>query len=398
MNRQGWSLWLSHRETGMSFCFYKVLVFLAVFLCLPLPHGNIYPFVALVGLCAFQLKKQDLYNRVDNLLIVILVVWCAISMLWAVNIPKALPMYGKVMAIMLGGWFWSNRYNTFNSQKREQIQTIVFVAGLLLAIFLVILATSIKSGWELHALIDPHVSQALVHGCVACSLAIWMNLQHFKKWVQASILVLLLWAIQCCSSDAAALGILLGSGALVTHKVLPRFLRVMFIYGMPIVWGVLPFIFRILTPEQYVQWSTTLDPSHTHRLFIWHSVTCQIFERFWAGFGFGSSRYRFLSVNGDDIMIINGHEKLILFSPENCLHPHNFMLQIWLELGAIGVVLACLAWIFYWKNHYATSSSYTIAFWGSALCVAATGISIWQSWWLILLAVLIPVYTKRNQT
>ena len=179
---------------------------------------------------------------------------------------------------------------------------------------------------------------------------------------------------------------------------MPGFLRMMFIYGMPTVWGALPFVFRMFTTEQFVQWATSLDPSHTHRLFIWHSVTKQIFERFWTGFGFGSSRYRSLVVDGGDITILRGTEKLVLFSPENCLHPHNFMLQMWLELGAVGVALACITWIIYWQNHYVKSTSYTIAFGGSALCVAATGISVWQSWWLILLVVLAPIYKSRNIT
>ncbi len=372
---------------------YKILVFLVVFLCLPLPHGNIYPFVGLAGVCLFQFRKQDLYN-ITNPLLILFIAWCAISTLWAVDPPKALYMYAKVTAVMLGGWLWLNRYNNFNPHLRQQFQHTVSTAGLLLAMCLGIFAISLEYGWQLHTVIDQQVSQALIHGCVACGLAIWMSLHHFKKWVQAGILILLFLIMRRCSSDAAALGILLGSGTLIMHKALPRFLRVMFIYGMPVVWGILPFIFRILSPEQYIQWSATLDPSYTHRLFIWHSVTKQLFERFWTGFGFGSSRYRFLVVNGDDIIILNGSEKIVLSSPEMCLHPHNFMLQLWLELGAIGVALACIMWIVYWHNYYAKSTSYTIAFWGSALCVAATGISIWQSWWLILLVVLVPVYKR----
>jgi O-antigen ligase len=299
---------------------------------------------------------------------------------------------------MLGGWFWLNRYNDFNPPLGQQFQNILSTAGLLLAICLGIFAISLVRGWQLHTVIDQQVSQALIHGCVACGLAIWMSLRHFNKWVQAGILILLFLTMRRCSSDAAALGILLGSATLIMHKMLPTFLKAMFIYGMPVVWGILPFIFRILSPEQYVQWSATLDTSYTHRLFIWHSVTKQLFERFWTGFGFGSSRYRFLSVSGDDIIILNGPEKIVLFSPENCLHPHNFMLQFWLELGAIGVGLACLTWVLYWYNNYEKSTSYTIAFWGSALCVAATGISIWQTWWLTLLVVLVPVYAKHNKT
>ncbi len=381
-----------------SFLFYQAFLFLIVFLCLPLPHGNIYPFLALIALCLSQFKKQGLDQKKINSLAISFIVWCGISTFWAVDISKAMHMYSKVMAIVCGGWFWWSNHTKFSLQKRQQLELVVSLAGALLAICLFIFVVNTQLGGSLFQVIDRHISQALIHGCVACGLAIWLSAKHFNKWIQAIILILIFWIVRHGTSDAAALGILLGSGALVMHKITPSFLKVMFIYGMPAVWGILPFIFRMLSCEQYVQWSAVLDPSYTHRLFIWHSVSKQIFERFWTGFGIGSSRYRFLTVSGEDITIINGSEKLVLFSPENCLHSHNFMLQIWLELGAVGVMLACLIWVTYWNKEYAKSTSYTIAFWGSALCVAATGISIWQSWWLILLVVLAPVYKLSKTT
>lgn len=379
-----------------SFWFYRIFIFLVVFVCLPLPHGNIYPFLGIVGLCIFQMTQQHVHFKVANYSLLIFLTWCALTIFWANDLTKTLHMYGKVMLIILGGWFWWNHYCQFDNHQQRQLKLSVFVASLVLATLLAVFAINNKLGGLLHKLLDPNISQALVHGCIACSLSIWMNLQHFKKWIQAVILLNLIWVLQSCSSDAAALGIFLGAGTLVMHKILPNFLRTMFIYGMPTVWGILPFIFRALTPEQYIQWSTYLDPSHTHRLFIWHSVTNQIFERFWTGFGFGSSRYRFTHINGQDILLPKGAESIILRAPETCLHPHNFMLQIWLEMGAIGVILGCITWIMYWHKRYKKSDSYEIAFWGSALCVAATGISIWQSWWLILLVMLIPIYKKLS--
>ena len=392
---------ITHIVFGMqlqSFLFYKGFLFLIVFLSLPLPHGNIYPFLALMALCLYQFKKQDLYQKTINPMTIIFVAWCALSTLWAVNVSKAIPMYCKVMAIALGGFIWWNSYTKFSLKKRQQLELVVSLAGALLAACLFIFVVNVQLGGSLFHVIDRYISQALIHGCVACGLSIWLSVKHFKKWIQVCILILAFWTLQHGTSDAAALGIFLGASALVMHKFLPRFLQAMFIYGMPTVWISFPFIFRLFSTEQYVQWAAFLDPSYTHRLFIWHSITKQIFDRFWAGFGIGSSRYRFLSVQGEDIIIMNGHEKLVLFSPENCLHPHNFMLQIWLELGAVGVMLACLTWVTYWNKHYEKSNSYTIAFWGSALCVAATGISIWQSWWLILIVVLAPVYKLSNFT
>ena len=203
----------------------------------------------------------------------------------------------------------------------------------------------------------------------------------------------LTWILQRASSDAAALGVLLGSLTLVMHKYLQKFLRFMFIYGMLIVWGFMPFVFRMLTPENYHQWSQNLDPSYTHRLFISNSVTNQIFQKFWTGFGFGSSRLQEFGIKAEEITIAVSNNQQILEAP---VHPHNFMLQIWLELGAIGVILASLSWIMYWHRQYHKSDSYYIAFWASALSVAVTSISIWQSWWLFLMVTLLPIYCKKT--
>ncbi len=379
-----------------SFLFYKVCIFLIVFLCLPLPHGNIYPFLALIGGCLFQFKRKNFRYAEFNFFALSLVAWSFLSMFWANDFSKSLHTGIKVSALILSGWFWWNRYSQFKQHERQQFQMVVRIAGFLLAISLVIFGIDARFKGGLHSIIDQYISQALVHGCVACGLVIWINLQYWEKWFQSCVLVLLFWIMHYCSSDAASLGILLGAGTLIMHKVFPVFLRSMFIFGMPAVWGGLPFIFRVFSPDQYVQLAKILDPSYTHRLFIWHSVTEQIFERFWIGFGFGSSRYRSLLVQGKDITILEGAEKLVLSAPENCLHPHNFMLQVWFDLGTVGVMLACLIWVFYWTKHYDKSNSYTIAFWGNALCIAATGISVWQSWWLILLVVLAPIYKLQH--
>jgi O-antigen ligase len=164
---------------------------------------------------------------------------------------------------------------------------------------------------------------------------------------------------------------------------------------MPAVWMAFPFIFKFLTYSDFLKWSSSFDTSYTHRLFIWHSASAQALQKFWTGFGLGSSRYRYCFVEPSHIPIWYNSERMILAAPETCLHPHNFMVQIWLELGFIGTILGCIAWIMYWRNRYEKCDSYTMAFWGSALCIAGTSISVWQSWCVILLTLLIPVYSQK---
>ncbi len=375
--------------------FYKIFLFLAVFSCLPLPHGNTYPFIIMVLGCFVHHRKSPQRLVIPhNLALISFFVWSGMSVLWSVDSLQALGMFGKNMVIIGSGWIWWKRYCCLETQ--EQQKKSVFLASLMLGICLVIFAVNQKFGGELYKIINQNLSQALIHGCVACALSIWIGLKEFNKWLQAFVLILLIWTIQACSSDTAALGVFLGAVTLAAYKVFPSILRVVFVYGMPIVWLILPFVFRLLNPAQFQQWAIYLDNSYTHRLFIWHSVSEQIFNRFWTGFGIGSSRLRSAFSGGVDIIFNKGGEKVVFTAPENCLHPHNFMLQIWLELGSVGVIFACLAWIIYWRKAYEKSDSYVIAFWGSALCVAATGISIWQSWWLILIVTLLPVYSRKK--
>lgn len=387
-----------------NFLFYKICVFFIIFFCLPLPHGNIYPFLLLLFGCVIQFKKEKSEISKLNVLVITFILWSFFSAFWAAGALKSFQDCAKVASLLLGGYFWWNYCAQLESAKQQQLQKTVFIAGFLLAGLLILFGMDVqfrmgsilglKNG--LHHLIHQHLSQALVHGCGACMLAIWMNnAQICRRWAQMGLLVLLVPILHWCSSDAASLGILLGLGALAGYRFFPKLLKAMFVYGMPTVWFSLPFIFFAFKTDHYAFLAPFLDSSYTHRLFIWESVALKTFERFWTGFGFGSSRYRSTGCE-QDIILFDGTKNLVLSAPENCLHPHNFMLQIWFELGAIGVVLACLIWIMYWNKQYNRSTCYTIAFWGSALGVAATGISIWQTWWLILLVTLAPIYRLQD--
>lgn len=76
------------------------------------------------------------------------------------------------------------------------------------------------------------------------------------------------------------------------------------------------------------------------------------------------------------------------FSPGIVLHPHNGPLQVWLELGAVGALLAAAAW---WlmlsrlSDEKADLARAGIA--GSAaayLLFAGVNFGLWQEWWLAL--------------
>jgi len=69
------------------------------------------------------------------------------------------------------------------------------------------------------------------------------------------------------------------------------------------------------------------------------------------------------------------------------LHPHNFALQIWLELGAVGALLFTAAFVFlFWHlTNLTVSKREAVIFVGQFVISGAllsSSFGIWQSWFL----------------
>ena len=118
------------------------------------------------------------------------------------------------------------------------------------------------------------------------------------------------------------------------------------------------------------------DGSIWHRTEIWAFVADRIAERPLLGWGLNAARV----VPGGKDFIQPGVEKLPL-------HPHNAVLQLWLELGAVGAVIGAAIAIV--ALLHATSPAHgrgtrigMTAATAAALTVAATAYGIWQGWWM----------------
>jgi O-antigen ligase len=76
------------------------------------------------------------------------------------------------------------------------------------------------------------------------------------------------------------------------------------------------------------------------------------------------------------------------FSPGIQLHPHNGSLQLWLELGVLGAILAAIAWLVILRRLAREERSWAAAATlGSAaayLLFGAVSFGVWQEWWLAL--------------
>jgi O-antigen ligase len=114
-----------------------------------------------------------------------------------------------------------------------------------------------------------------------------------------------------------------------------------------------------------------LPASWGARVDIWTFTSARMAEKPLIGWGLDASR------------MFKGHIPL---------HPHDAALQLWFELGAVGGVLGALIWAFIFgrfaraapdRRLYAATGCATAA---SALVIGAFSFSLWQEWWICLIA------------
>jgi len=178
-----------------------------------------------------------------------------------------------------------------------------------------------------------------------------------------------------------------------------------------------PLAASFLPPTQEsAEWGWLPSSAH-HRLTIWSFVARHIVERPVFGWGFDSAR----AIPGGKTEIpvvrlkgcaqkaapisIPGYDQpvagdCVIWEESLPLHPHDGWLQIWLELGGIGALLAALlSWGVIgrlWRlptmpAAQAAAAASLVA--GMVICSVSFG--IWQSWWLsslwIAAALIAPV-------
>jgi O-antigen ligase len=138
--------------------------------------------------------------------------------------------------------------------------------------------------------------------------------------------------------------------------------------------------------------SLPIPNSAHHRLIIWKFTADRIAEKPIAGWGYDSSR----AIPGSTVLLNTA-------SPALPLHPHNGLLQWWLELGAVGAALggafliALLRAI--GRTGGTTERAAALGLYAGAMTVVNLSFGIWQGWWMATLflsaAMLMAASTER---
>jgi O-antigen ligase len=190
---------------------------------------------------------------------------------------------------------------------------------------------------------------------------------------------------------AAVLGLLVAGATALAPRLVPRLVGAGIaaaILGMPLLAATLP----AMPVER-------LPITALHRMVIWDFAGSRIAERPALGWGMEASR----TIPGGrdapstaqlDRLRVTDAERRAWFASPNVqvlpLHPHNGALQVWLELGAIGALIAAaLAWRLGLGAARAPCPPAATGALASAAVTAMLSFGAWQAWWIaaMLLAV-----------
>jgi O-antigen ligase len=226
---------------------------------------------------------------------------------------------------------------------------------------------------------DPAIlNRATTVVAISCWIAAALAWRHGRR---ALAVMLPLWTIAILpafSSQAAILAWLAGAASAIGAASAPRLARAAMVAGIAGGFSLMPAI-----PNWAPFHDHFADRGQTgsvwHRAEIWSFVAGRIADKPVRGWGLDSSR----DMPGGKGKIDGTAERLPL-------HPHNGILQLWLELGAIGAAIgAAIAMLGAWRatmpgadapSRFAMAGSLA-----AALAVYATAYGAWQGWWMATL-------------
>lgn len=332
-------------------------------------------------------KKKNwsiLYEGILQKVTITILIYIAISCLWAIEPANSFILWLKITFIAFSAFMLFDFVKDFNELQKDKLVKI-FYCGIVIA--LICIGIEVSTDGFLTKLAHLNNPEYVYHltdlnrGSSFLSIAFWSCLAMLLvrgKILYAILLGLpVLLAIHRLESTSAMLGLVLG---FIIAGVVYKFGRIVIkIMMIGVVFGVIaiPAITTVTTAEQLNNILPVIPgAASTYRLYIWDFAGNKALEKPIFGWGFDASRK--VPVLSSDLFL-GGKTPMPL-------HPHNNTMQIWLELGIVGLLLfiAFLTSILYNIGN-CTSRLYMscgAGLFSTYFIIGQVGYGIWQNWWI----------------
>ena len=352
-------------------------------------------FTAILAVPAYWLvrRKSPLPDRRLSIVLALLLAWCAITSTWGLDLTRSLELALRIAVLFAAGAVLFTVATALDAAARVRIGRWL-VGGFVLILALMVVEVGL--GYPIiRSLGNARVGSEAVYlnrGAVAMALIVWPVMAHLWArglgWKTLAIPAALGIGSIFLESAAATAGVVVGLATLlvvISHRKAGRVVAmaaaILSFVGMPLA--------ALHMHDHGWHRANWLVYSARHRVEIWDFAVERIAEKPLLGWGFDASRH------------IQG---LYAASAETGrgqlpLHPHSAPLQIMLELGAIGAVIAlALLWLIVMRldDVSGRARDFGYALFVAALAIASVSHGTWQNWWIALLisvALLVPLFT-----
>ncbi len=322
-----------------------------------------------------------------------IVLWAGLSLSWGeLPLEIGVPLFLRLLATVAGGCILISACRRLKAEEGRFVLHALFL-GILVGGVLTLGLGGVSAAYETF---QPYSKAAkflrplIVHadpGVILLALLCWPALYGMRTSLPLRKIVLFLLIVGGATlfgrTMAAKLAFVVGGLVFLGMLFAPRLIGIIGAVALLLL-AFLPLATARLPPgEESLRWQS-LPMSSRHRLAIWEFATGKIAEHPVLGWGFGSSR---VIGAGQRFDVPFPEKPRYRFTGERLpLHPHNFILQIWLELGAIGILgfMGLAALIFRAASRSVASVSSratTAAVLSGGLLVALVSFGFWQNWW-----------------
>ena len=353
-------------------------------------------------------------NKIDlnNLLIFLFSIFIIyISYFWSINPERTYEVTGPISGIIIAIFIV---LNITVKNKILKIENVIGIPILLVSICIFMdmkFNTGIRSSLALLVGDEP-TSRSANYGrgiiilmmIMPFSVALYFNSK--KIILGLSVLILVSTIVIIGPNHSAKIALLIAAfSALIIYFFGPRsflsfgVISLIFILLLPIIsTKFLPIIGNIEKNNYSGRpWQeTALGGSIIHRLLVWEYVGNEISNKPLKGHGVGTSR-----LIGQNIIlnVPNTKQEIKGGVP---LHPHNNFLEIWLELGLLGIITIILLWIkIIQYGIRMRKESYIM---GTGICssivtifiISNLSFGVFQAWWMSSIALIFLVIIQST--
>jgi exopolysaccharide production protein ExoQ len=345
-----------------------------------------------LGLAIRQRALRELFPPVLASLALLALVWMLFKSLTVFDGSLTILLWLRLAGLTLCGFgaFWL--FRTLSLKTKQRVHNAL-ITGIMISLLVLLLAV-IAFYFGLPGLPDPDHPDPLVHFssgqmiiAILSALVSGVLLVRCRPIGAICLFLATLLIFLPMSSIIAIVALIAAAFGFVFVRLLPRIGLI--VMGAVLMISVLVAPLGLLfIPDNFAESPILkdtlrpfvsvkgLDRSVQHRLQIWQFVTDRAMERPYAGWGLDASRR------------LPGGKKLTSLGEARLpLHPHNGILQVWLELGVPGVILLSL-FVGYVVIGLAngrappTAAAVRIGMTLPAMIVGCLAFGIWQNWWV----------------